>query len=74
MITDYDEAYRELEAAVRDTIADNPEVSEDDVWHDMVASIALMCDDATALELCRTQLGSVPFDLEARLGRGDWVQ
>lgn len=73
MHTTLDEAQAALATAMSDVMGDNPDASEDDVAHDMVVAVAFECTDEVALELCRTELGSVPFDLERRLGRQDWI-
>lgn len=74
MFDNLEDAQHELQVAIDEACAENEDVNPDDVAHDMVSSIAWMCTDEVALELCRRELGSVPFDLEARLGKGDWVR
>lgn len=70
-------AYRDLEVGIQETLADFAEsdmdVSEDDIWHDLVVSFAWDMDDDTAREWCRTQIGNIPWDLRARLGDTDWI-
>jgi hypothetical protein len=73
-ITTIEDAEHELQVSIDEAIADNPDVGPDDIAHDVVVAVAWNCTDEVALELCRTQIGSVPYDLEARLGRKDWVQ
>lgn len=73
MIDTYEDAQHELQVSIAEAMADNPEAGEDDIAHDMVVSVAWNCTDEIALELCRTEIGSVPYDLEARLGRKDWI-
>lgn len=68
------QAERDLEIGIAETLADMPELSEDDIWHDIVVAMAWELDDDTAREWCRTQLGTIPYDLEARLGRKDWIR
>jgi hypothetical protein len=74
MIDNIADAQHELQVSIQEACGENPDVSEDDVAHDMVVSVAWNCTDEVALELCRTEIGSVPYDLEARLGRKDWIQ
>jgi hypothetical protein len=69
-----EDAQHELQVSIAEAIADNPDVGADDVAHDMVVSVAWNCTDEVALELCRTEIGCVPSDLVARLGRKDWIQ
>lgn len=67
-------AERDLEIGIQETLADQPDLSEDDIWHDLVVAFAWDLDDDTAREFCRTQIGSIPYDLEARLGAKDWIR
>lgn len=69
-----DKAKKDLEIGIQETLADNPEMSEDDIWYDLVVAFAWDLDDDTAREFCRTQIGSIPHDLESRLGRKDWIR
>jgi hypothetical protein len=61
--TDFDAAMAAFETAMSDVEGDNPEAAPDDYAADMCAMIALQCDQETARELCRTQLGFVPRDV-----------
>lgn len=58
------EAQKALEDAIADTVADNPEVGEDDIAHDMTVAIALMSSPDVATELCQRELGFVPSHLQ----------
>lgn len=60
MITNIEEAQAALNAAISDALGDNPDVGEDDIAADMVAAVTYECDDATALELARRELGFYP--------------
>ncbi len=68
------QAKKDLEVGIRETLEDMPDLSEDDIWHDLVVAFAHFMDDDTAREWCRTQIGTIPFDLEHRLGRKDWIR
>jgi hypothetical protein len=50
----------------------------DEVWFDFVVATAHLIieegNEVLAREFCRTQIGSIPGDLEPYLGRKDWVQ
>ena len=71
--TTYDEALHDFEVAMEEAQADNPEVEVDAC--DMVVAVAWdIEDDEVVSELCRTQLGWVPRELEGRLGRKDWIE
>jgi hypothetical protein len=72
-LTTIEEAQYEVEVAVQEAQADNPEVGADDIAHDMVISIAYNCTPEVARELCRREFGWVPQELEAWLGRKDWI-
>jgi hypothetical protein len=61
----YEAASAALDAAIADTLADNPEIGADDVAHDMAISIAHQSAPAVAVELCQRQLGWVPDELSA---------
>ena len=78
MIT-LDEAKEMLAEAERDFEADTGGCA-DEVWYDLVVATAhniLLehpgCEDV-AREFCRTEVGSIPHDLEPMLGRKDWIQ
>lgn len=51
--TDVEAAMEAVEVAIKDTIGDNPELTEDVIYWDMVQSIMYGCDPATAKELGR---------------------
>ncbi len=72
------QAEKDLQIGIQETLADNEgsgfELSEDDIWHDIVVAMAYDMDDDTAREWCRTQIGSIPYDLEQRLGKKDWIR
>jgi hypothetical protein len=64
----YDQCVQEIDLAVKEVILDQDlegDVSEDEVWCDMAASILLDASESTAREVCRVQLGFVPMALEA---------
>lgn len=73
MITNIDAAEDAFNAAECDVLADMGDMEGETPWHDIVVSVAFDCDDATALELCRTKLGHVPHELEQRLGKHDFI-
>ena len=62
-ITDLEKAVEEFENAMTDAKVDNPEMFSDEYAWDICVSVALQCDEATARELCRTQLGAVPQEV-----------
>jgi hypothetical protein len=64
---------KEIDIGVAETLAENPEMSEDDIWHDIIVAYAFDLDVDTARELCRTEFGYIPHDLKERLGEKDWV-
>lgn len=69
-----EDAKHDLDVAIQETCDDlGPDVNPDDIHRDMVVSIAWNCDDATALELCRRELGHVPYELRLRLGDRDFI-
>lgn len=75
-ITTLAEAELALAEAMADYEADTGECP-DEAWFDFVVSTAHMIIDdgnkALAREFCRTQVGSIPQDLEPYLGRKDWI-
>lgn len=77
MIKSLTEANAALAEAMRDFEADTGQPS-DGVWLDLVVATALMIidegDKELAREFCRTQVGSIPHDLEPWLGKKDWIQ
>jgi hypothetical protein len=78
MINTLNEAEAALNEAMRDFCADTGEPSADGVWFDLVVATALMIIDEgnhdLAREFCRTQVGSIPHDLEPWLGKKDWIK
>lgn len=66
--TTYEAAKNALDAAIGDTVADNPEISGDDVAWDMTVAIALISDRDTAAELCRRELGFIPSQVQMTHG------
>lgn len=68
------QAKADLEVGIAETVAENPEIGEDDIWHDLVVATAYDMDKDTAREWCRTQLGTIPHDLESWLGKEDFVR
>ncbi len=78
MITTLEGANAALAEAEQDFCADTGESSADGVWLDLVVATALMIIDEgnhdLAREFCRTQVGSIPHDLEPWLGKKDWIQ
>jgi hypothetical protein len=62
-IIDLVSAIEEFEFSLADVAADNPGASPDDYAWDICVSVALRCDEDTARELCRTQLGAIPQDV-----------
>jgi hypothetical protein len=75
---------RKAEAMLADAMADyEADCGEaaDEVWHDLVVATAqaILQEDwplkeEVAREFCRTQVGSIPLDLEPQLGKKDWIQ
>ena len=75
----------DLNAALGEAIADyeaDNETSADDVFYDLFVSVVtnFLIDHplthhvkTLTREFCRTQLGYVPSDLVATLGRADWL-
>jgi hypothetical protein len=71
-----------LANAIADYEADFGEGAADEVWFDLVVATAhtIVTDDpspvglAVAREFCRTQIGSIPQDLEPWLGKADWIR
>lgn len=66
----YDECVAEINAGVQDVLADygpDFDLSEDEVWTDLAASVLIDADPAVAREVCRCQLGYVPQSLERYL-------
>lgn len=80
MITTLRQAEKALAEAMSDYEADCGEPA-DEVWFDLVVATAFDIvtqsshADAKLLarEFCRTQIGSIPQDLEAHLGTRDWI-
>lgn len=58
--TDVEAAMEAVEVAVKDTIGDNPDLTEDVIYWDMVQSIMHDCDPATTKELGRITGVSIP--------------
>ena len=56
----YEEAEQALESAIEDTQGDNPEMSVDSYYADLVEAVATQYPAEVALELCRTKLGWTP--------------
>lgn len=70
-----------LEEALADYTEDVGEDATDDVAHDLIVATCFTIlterwphAEDVAREFCRTQLGSIPFDLREHLGEKDWVQ
>ena len=64
--TDLDSAQVAVQVAIRETCLDmglDPDQDGDEFAADLVTSIALQCDAATARELCRVELAYVPRDV-----------
>lgn len=72
MITTLEQAQAELRHMSDDAVADiDPEEPE---HRDLVVSLVYSIEsDEIARELCRVELGYVPFEHEARLGKRDWI-
>lgn len=74
MITTIEQAVVALEEAMADYEADTGQSAES-AWYDFVVATAhLIESDDLAREFCRTQIGSIPHDLESRLGKKDWIR
>lgn len=73
MLTTIEEAQYEVETAIEEAQADNPEVGGDDIAHDMVISISFNCTPEVARELCRRNFGYVPDQVTQWLGgKSEW--
>ena len=71
--------YTTLEAAragladmVEDVRGDMGEEAVEAGYSDLVVAAAYDCTDAVALELCRTELGWIPTELQKRLPKQEW--
>lgn len=65
--TTYEAALEAINAGVRDCLADfgeEMEISEDEIFVDMAASVLIDAEPAVAREVCRVQIGYVPQSLE----------
>lgn len=62
----YEAASNAVDQMTGSTIADNPEISGDDVEWEITIAIAGYCPPKLAKELCRRRLGYIPVDVEAR--------
>ena len=72
MITNIDAAiaaFWDAEADIQADLGEDVEVE----YKDIVLAVAWEMDDDTARELCRIKLGWIPYELEGRLGRADWL-
>lgn len=58
-ITDYDTAFNALQDSISDVRADMGDEAVDEGYADIVEAVAWNCDDATARELFRAELGYV---------------
>lgn len=73
MIETVEDAMHEVQAMIDDAVADSG-CSPDDIAHDMVVNVAWNLSDELALELCRRELGFVPYELRSRLGDIDFLE
>jgi len=62
-LTDFDAAQQAFQDSMSDVAGDNPEMESDDYAADIVVSVAMRCDQETARELCRCELGYVPQEV-----------
>lgn len=53
MLDTMHDAWKALQNAEADTVADNPEIDLESVYADLVASVGLDCTDEVRIELCR---------------------
>lgn len=64
----YDECVKEIDESCKEVMADSAydgmELSEDEVWTDLAASLLTDASEAVAREVCRCQVGYVPQQLE----------
>lgn len=60
--TSLDRASEALDVALRD-VQDDSGLSEETIYWDILLSVAADCDEETARELCRTNLGMLPDSL-----------
>lgn len=74
MIQTLEDAQHEVWAMEQDAIADNGDEIVIDHGDLVVSACFNIEDDNLARELCRVELGFVPYELEARLGRKDWLE
>lgn len=70
-----EDAIHEMHAMEADALADTafPDEIEIDARDLVVAVCFEINSDDICRELCRTQLGYVPYELEPRLGKRDWL-
>lgn len=64
--TGIDACIQLIDEGVKEVLADQPdaELSEDEVWTDLAASLLVDANEKIAREVCRTQIGWVPQSLE----------
>lgn len=74
MITDIDAALTAYKAAEHDYAFDSEQAEIEFDARDIVVSVSFDMDDPTLLELCRIQLGFVPWELQPRLGNIDFLE
>lgn len=62
----YDTCVAQINEAVQEVLLDQADagLAEDEVWTDMAAALLMDANERVAREVCRTQLGFVPQDLE----------
>lgn len=75
MIETVEDAAYEAQVMVQEH-GDSGDFDVDMSMADAIVSVVLMyqLEDSVALELCRRELGFVPYELRSRLGDHDWVQ
>jgi hypothetical protein len=72
--TDFSTAHDAVEAAIADTIRDNPDLTADEVAWDMTQAIMSDCDVATVRELSQRTGVSIPSWLAQNMGMGGEVE
>lgn len=61
----YEAASNAVDQMTGSTIADNPEISGDDVEWEITVAIASYCPPKLAKELCRRRIGWIPDEIKA---------
>jgi hypothetical protein len=73
MIITIEDAQTELAAMIEDAVADSGCLPDEIAQDMLVACCFSIADDDVARELCRMEVGHVPYELRPRLGETDWI-